>query len=132
MLNPLKAFKLYSRLSDAQENLSREFGVDIRDTPNYEGIRDVFSKFVFESSTKWSPEALTSLAYRLVVLGHLLGAKERKETTGLVDFKKISELKQIQNRAVDWSEKADDGMVLEYMTSDINQDIETFFREVGD
>ena len=132
MLNPLKAFKLYSRLSDAQDNLSREFGVDIRDTPNYEGIRDVFSKFVFESSTKWSPEALTSLAYRLVVLGHLLEAKERKETTGFVDFKKISELKKIQNGAVDWSEKAHDGMVLEYMTSDINQDIETFFREVGD
>lgn len=114
-----------------EAKLNEEFGIKLKNIPEHHVVSDIFTKLT--RSREFSKEAKTSIFFRIIALQYASitkiliienpGEELREGTVNLI-------LKLI-NRSVDWSEKAQDHIELETVTSNMNLSIEKALTELG-
>lgn len=114
-------------LSLAEKNLVNEFGIELDDLPDKNSVEELFCSL----GSNLSHEGQTSLLYRLVVMNYLAAAKLARDEGIDVSSDKILRLTQLTDKAVDWSEMADDHFELEQISSKLNLSIMRFFESFG-
>jgi hypothetical protein len=114
-------------LKHAEANLIREFGLTLdHDVPGKESIVENFNRM--SNSARLSPEAQTSLLYRLVVLNHLVACKIMRDKGQNLDGIELGWLNIILERSFDWSGIAKDQIELEDVACHLNKNIVEFFK----
>ena len=78
-----------------------------------------------------SAEAQTALLYRLVVMNYLAAASIMRNSGEIIDPSRLLWLTELADASVDWSEKANDHVTLEELTSPLNMNIFRFFEFLG-
>ena len=122
-------FSKNSGLKQAESNLKTEFGLTLDKTPHKESIVDIFERMSKEGQL--SPEAQTSLLYRLVIMNYLGACKIMRDSGENIDPSDLIWLTQISDGSVVWSERASDHVLLEALTSQLNMNILRFFESFG-
>ena len=118
-----------SGMKIAESNLKEEFGLTLNKIPTNESIIEEFERMNKEQPL--SPEAQTSLLYRLVVLNYLARCKILQDNGSNIERDNILWLTDISDSAVDWSQKSRDHVVLETLTSNLNLTILRYFNLFG-
>lgn len=113
----------------AESNLKREFGLTLDKTPDKNSIVENFERM--SSQGKLSQDAETALLYRLVIMNYLGACKIMRDNGQNFDPSDLVWLTEVSDRSIDWSEKAQDHVVLEQLTSQLNMNILRFFESFG-
>lgn len=113
----------------ATSNLKKQYGLTLDKTPNKRSIIDNFERMSAEATL--SAEAQTALLYRLVVMNYLAAASIMRNSGEIIDPSRLLWLTELADASVDWSEKANDHVTLEELTSPLNMNIFRFFEFLG-
>lgn len=116
-------------LDDVEASLQSETGLTLDKIPNKESVIELFASMSGQGDL--SKEAQTSLLYRLVAFNFLAAAKLMRDDGKNTPSEKLIWLTDLLNKSVDWSEKAQDHIILEQLTSQLNMNIEKFFESFG-
>ena len=116
-------------LANAESSLIEETGLSLDKIPNKEPVIELFETMSKQGNL--SSEAQTSLLYRLVVFNYLGAAKLMRDKGENTPPDKLIWLTDVLNKSVDWSEKAQDHVTLEQLTSQLNMNIERFLESFG-
>lgn len=122
-------FSKKSDLEQAEANLTKEFGLTLDKTPDKNSIVKLFESISKEGDL--SPEAQTALLYRLVVMNYLGACKILRDKGINKEPSDLMWLTKLSDSSVGWSEKANDHVVLEKLTSQLNMNILRFFESFG-
>jgi hypothetical protein len=116
-------------LTLAGGELEREFGIKLDDIPDRTPVDELFNTLRAQGTL--THESCVALLYRLVALNFLAACKMMSESGQVVSPDRVIWLTQLLDRSVDWSEKAADHVVLERLTSKLNQNIEKLLSSFG-
>jgi hypothetical protein len=116
-------------LTNAESHLIKETGLSLDKIPNKEQVIELFESMSEQGNL--SSEAQTSLLYRLVVFNYLGAAKLMRDDGKNTPPDKLIWLTDVLNKSVDWSEKAQDHVTLEQLSSQLNMNIERFLESFG-
>ena len=116
-----------SGLEKAKENLKNDFGLSISRAPDEESILKAFSNMVSLAGGKLSDDAQTALLYRVYCMNFLAVSKIMRDGGEKIDIDNLIWIPEVLNRSIDYSERAKDHILLESISSNLNQNIEMFF-----
>lgn len=122
-------FKTGFKIATAQANLRSDFRLELNDVPDAISVRESFELLTGKGS--FSAEACTAVLYLLVVRSYLEAAEQRRLDGKDIDPVDLIPLTNIYDRAIYWSEKAPDGIILELAVHSLNAEIEALFFVSG-
>jgi hypothetical protein len=116
-------------LERAAAELEREFGIRMEEIPDRRPVDDLFSKM--SAQGKLSHESRVALLYRLVAMNYLAVCKLMRDKGHDTPPEELLWLTTLLDRSVDWSERAQDHLKLETITSQLNMNIQRFEASFG-
>ena len=111
----------------AESIFTEESGINIDNMPKGELVREKLSSL----GSDLTLNSQISLLYRLVVMNYLAASKIIQDSGQTVKMDDVYWLTELHNRAIDYSEKADDHIELEQIASSLNSNIMRFFAHFG-
>lgn len=118
-------------LSKAKENLKNDYGLLLSRAPDEKSIVTTFSDMVSRADKELSDDAQTALLYRLYCLNFLAVSKIMRDGGEKIDVEDLMWIPNVLNRSVDYSENAPDHVLLETITSPLNQNLEKYLASFG-
>ena len=116
-------------LALAAAELDREFGIKLDKIPDRRPVDDLFKKITAQGQL--SHEAQVALLYRLVAMNFLAVCKLMRDGGEDTPPEKLVWLTSLLDRSIDWSERAQDHVTLEQLTSQLNMNIQSFMSSFG-
>lgn len=117
------------KLASAEAELTREFGIKLSGIPDRRPVDELFR--TMNVRAKLSPEANVALLYRLVAMNYLAACKLMRDGGQNTTPDKLLWLTGLLDRSIDWSERAQDHILLEQVTSQLNMNIQRFLSSFG-
>lgn len=109
--------------------LREEFQIDLDELPHRKPVDELFFAITTEGSL--SHEAQIALLYRLVIMNYLAFFKMERDKGEDIPERLLFGMVQMNDRSVDWSERATDRIPLEKLTSNLNASIENYLEHFG-
>lgn len=116
-------------LALAAAELDREFGIKLDKIPDRRPVDDLFKKMTAQGQL--SHESQVALLYRLVAMNFLAVCKLMRDGGEDTPPEKLVWVTSLLDSSIDWSERAQDHMTLEQLTSQLNMNIESFMSSFG-
>lgn len=118
-------------LSKAKENLKNDYGLLLSRAPDEKSIVATFADMISRADKELSDDAQTALLYRLYCLNFLAVSKIMRDGGEKIDVEDLMWIPNVLNRSVDYSENAPDHVLLETITSPLNQNLEKYLASFG-